>query len=359
MDGTNGTNGENGMDGEDGDPGPIALGFSYVAYDLRFVADVPLVGTLPIPFNEVAVLQEDGTTATDDADGYGTVSHGQCAPITSRRSPDRYRAFGGDAIDYTIGVEDDTLGTQAFKVDPDDKDGNVFTGYPNVVAGDYMYVLSAMSEGVTTQSRKWMLNVSARDLPAESDNTTDTRNTGLLGTATEDEAGNNEENAAVANDWADFVPPDFKTTTTDADGVEQPNTASAIMNVPRLNLLGDNADTIASATLDGVINSFGDVDVYWLGSLAPNWKLEVTVEGTSTIAATGERGDHNEVMVQLYNHTDDVEVMMMTGADPSYNHQIGGLEGGLECDDYYVKVSGDEGTYQLVWKLTNPAPPAE
>jgi hypothetical protein len=275
----------------------------------------------------------------------------------SRRSPDRYRAFGGDAITYTIGVEDDTLGTQAFMLEFGAEMDKVFTGYPNVVAGDYMYVLSAMSEGVTTQSRKWMLNVSARDLPAESGNTDDGRNTGLLGAAAE--TPENEELTAVANDWADFVPPDFKTTTTNADGDEEPNPASSIMNVPRLILLGDNADTATSATLDGVINSFGDVDVYWLGSLAPNWKLEVTVEGTSTIAATGERGDHNEVMVQLYNHTDDVEVMMMTGADPSYNHQIGGLEGGLECDDYYVKVSGDEGTYQLVWKLTNPAPPAE
>jgi hypothetical protein len=356
MDGTNGTNGENGMDGEDGDPGPIALGFSYVAYDLRFVADVPLVGTLPIPFDAAAVLQEGGEAGTNDVDGYGTVSNGQCAAVTSRRSPDRYRAFGGDAITYTIGVEDDTLGTQAFMLEFGAEMDKVFTGYPNVVAGDYMYVLSAMSEGVTTQSRKWKLNVTARDLPGESNNTADVRESSLLGAATE--ADTNDELAAVANDWADFVPPDFKTTAPNVDGVEENIAMSAIMNVPRLNLPGTQ-DTAASANLAGVINSLGDVDVYWLGSLAPNWKLEVTVEGTSTIAATGERGDHNEVMVQLYNHTDDVEVMMMTGADPSYNHQIGGLEGGLECDDYYVKVSGIEGTYQMVWKLTNPAPPAE
>ena len=76
----------------------------------------------------------------------------------------------------------------------------------------------------------------------------------------------------VARDWANFVPVDFAT----ADDI-----TATVMNVPRLALPGTVAAPVG-LSLDAAINGTGDVDMYWLGALAPNWRLELKVVGGST-----------------------------------------------------------------------------
>ena len=143
---------------------------------------------------------------------------------------------------------------------------------------------------------------------------------------------------AVANDWADHIPADFEG---DDNAVQN--------NVPQLSLVA------TTQTIEGVIGSNNDEDVYWIGELAPGWKLEVTAEGTSTVVA-GSVGDHNDVSLELIQRKSgtDAPATLVRSDDPSFNHQIGSATGGLTCYDYYLKVSGEEGEYQMAWRLTAP-----
>ena len=133
------------------------MGFAYTAYDLTGLTDddtageddIP-IGTLPIPF-EVATAQivaEDGQTIATD--NLGRVVQGQCDAVMSIDYPARYMAFGGSGITYDVGLEQEMAAVEGAgfttPVDFAAEDDMVFTGEPNVLAGDYVYVLSAMSE---------------------------------------------------------------------------------------------------------------------------------------------------------------------------------------------------------------------
>ena len=103
------------------------------------------------------------------------------------------------------------------------------------------------------------------------------------------------------------------------------------------------------------MNSSNDVDVFWLGELAPNWKLEVAAVGRSTRASNTGVGDHNEVMVDLYSYDSDGDHMRIDPddpEDPTYHFQTESLG----CGNYFIKVSavgaGGEGEYDLAWKVS-------
>ena len=115
------------------------------------------------------------------------------------------------------------------------------------------------------------------------------------------------------------------------------------MNVPRLALPGTVAAPVAGLSLDAAINGTGDVDVFWLGALSPNWRLELKVVGGSTQLELLRLGSADPVPLRV-------------AADPSYAYQIGGPQGGLSCADHYLRVSGDPGQYRLAWRLTRPQP---
>jgi hypothetical protein len=305
-----------------------------------------IVGAVP------ATTDGDVTTAT-----LGKVTQGQCAAITTAAYPQRYGAFGGSGITHDVVLE---MGADmmAMEVAGDmfavDNMTMAFSGMPNVTAGDYMYVLKATS-GMQEQSRKWVLAVSERALPGgdgDGDaNVADDREAGLHGNYT-NVTDSDGESDAVASDWAGFVPANFKADINPDTQHDPP----LIMNVPLLALPGTTAvNGAVGVTLEGVINSAVDVDVFWLGSLAPNWKLELKVVGTSTVVQTGGRGDHNEVALELLMVGSDTPVAMTMATDPTYDYEIGGLMGGLTCGEYYISVSGGEGEYTLAWRLTRPA----
>lgn len=84
-----------------------------------------------------------------------------------------------------------------------------------------------------------------------------------------------------------------------------------------------------------------DVDVYWLGSLAPNWRLELKVVGGATQLALFRLGGVDPIPLPA-------------AADPPYAYQVGGPQGGLSCADYYLRVSGNDGQYRWAWRLTRP-----
>ena len=126
-------------------------------------------------------------------------------------------------------------------------------------------------------SRAWKLAVSLKDLPGESAD--DDREDDLHGDVSID-AEIEEATDGVAGDWANFVPEDFAT----AD-----DTTATVMNIPRLALPGTVADPVG-LSLDASINGTGDVDVFWLGALSPNWRLELKVVGGATQLALFRSG---------------------------------------------------------------------
>ena len=173
--------------------------------------------------------------------------------------------------------------------------------------------------------------MSARTLPGESND--DDREDDLHGDAVVD-AEVEESSDAVAGDWADFVPDEF--TTPD-------DTTATVMNVPRLALPGTMAAP-AGLSLDAAINGAGDVDVFWLGSLSPSWRLELKIVGPPK-------------QLELYRMDREDPVPLLAAADPTYALQRGGPTGRLSCANYYLKVSGTEGHYRLSWRLTRPQKP--
>ena len=48
-------------------------------------------------------------------------------------------------------------------------------------------------------------------------------------------------------------------------------------------------------SLTAALGSNDDVDVFWLGELAPNWKLELTAAGRSVVAKERLPAVHNDV----------------------------------------------------------------
>jgi hypothetical protein len=334
-DGMDGADGADGADGMDGADGAAALFFTYAAFDRIDTTAATPTGSLQLPIGGVAyeAFDHDGDDTTPEI----MPAHiGQCAAVTSPIIPARYRAIGPDET-HSISMEDSagaSLDTQGFTVDFAAEDATmVFGGVANVAAGLHQYVLNATA-GDQSAAVKWDLRVSARALPVDA--TDDGRNDRLGGTD-----GANAETAdggAVANDWADHIPADF-----------EGNNDSDQNNVPQLSLVA------TTQTIEGVIGSNNDEDVYWIGELAPGWKLEVTAEGTSTVT-TGSVGAHNDVSLELIQRKSgtDAPATLVQSDDPSFNHQIGSATGGLTCYDYYLKVSGEEGEYQMAWRLTAP-----
>ena len=325
-------------DDEPTEPEPT-VGFAYVAYDMTGLngnelatdaaPEVVPTGTLPIPFADPVVL---GAVAASGADPAvpGTVTQGQCVAIVSPPLPVRYAALSESGIDYRIDLQGDH-DTAGHRFAVDFAAEMAFSGMPNVPAGDYSFMLEAAA-GTQRASRAWKLAVSPRDLPAESAD--DDREDDLHGDVTVD-AEIEEATDGVAGDWANFVPEDFATAH---------DTTATVMNVPRLALPGTVADPVAGLSLDAAINGTSDVDVFWLGALSPNWRLELKVVGGSTQLALLRLGSADPVPLQV-------------AADPSYAYQVGGPQGGLSCADHYLRLSGDPGQYRLAWRLTRPQPP--
>ena len=313
------------------------VGFAYVAYDLtglngnelatEAAPEVVLTGTLPIPFADPVVLGAVAASGTEAAVP-GTVTQGQCVPMVSAPYPTRYAALAGSGIDYRIDLQGDhDTSSHLFAVDF--AEDMAFSGMPNVPAGDYSYVLEAAA-GMQRASRAWKLAVGARDLPGESAD--DDREHDLHGDVAVD-AEIEEAADGIAGDWADFVPENFAT----AD-----DTSATVMNIPRLALPGTVADPVG-LSLDASINGAGDVDMFWLGALSPNWRLELKVVGGAKQLALFRLGSVDPVPFPA-------------AADSSYPYQVGGPQGGLSCADYYLRVSGNAGQYRLAWRLTRPQP---
>jgi hypothetical protein len=267
-------------------------------------------------------------------------------------TPTRYGAFGAAGISYDVVLEQGDAEVAGDMFDVDDMT-LAFSGRPNVLSGDYLYVLNAssgMADTAQEQSRKWKLEVTDRALPGATDNNTDEREAGALYGVTATETGDDDQTEADATvgDFGGRIPAGFM--------VALDNTTDAILtNVPRLRFEVDSDDAGVGLTLDAEIHSNVDVDVFWLGALAPNWMLELKVVGTSTVEGDTGIGDHNEVNLELYQMGNDTALMLGVAADPSYDVQIGGSMGGLTCANYYLKVSGGEGEYTLAWRLTHQA----
>jgi hypothetical protein len=330
---------------------------------LTFAAEDVLAGTLPIPLDVTAnVLQADGQTAGEN--DVGMVSYEQCEMVSSPDYPDRFRAFGGSGIKYEVGLEQDMamVGGEDLHVNFEAEDEMpVFTGEANVLAGDYMYVLSAMSEGVETQYRKWNFTVRKRPVPETTGD--DARAaTSLHGNETDTALAENM--IGLAGDWNDFVPAGFTAVhADDGDDTAEPPTLGVgdgptVTNVPRLQLSSDG-----NVELTAALGSNDDVDVFWLGELAPNWKLELTVAGRSVVEGP-TTGRHNDVTAELYEYnsaTKDGDTLVdWDDGEGAYRHQIGvGTDEGLTCGQYYIKVSGEDGNYELAWNLTEADTPED
>ena len=218
---------------------------------------------------------------------------------------------------------------------------------------------------MATQTRKWTLAVSKRAVPGTGD--PDARGaTTLHGGQT----AIDENAVGTAGDWNDFVPAGFPavhannvTPDPNAEGVDPEGVAdnATVMNVPRLQLAAGVDDDMKLAA---ALGSNDDVDVFWLGELAPNWKLELTVAGRSVVESMTV-GRHNDVTAELYKYNslmkDGDTFVAWDDGDGAYRHQIGvgtGPDTGLTCGQYYIKVSGEDGNYELAWKLTEADTPA-
>ena len=323
---------DDGTPGEPRPPGAILLGFAYVAYDLTGLRGTEVAtaaapelippGTLPIPFADPVVLGAKAANGNHPAIP-GAVTQGQCVAVESATYPARYAALGGSGITYGIGLQGEHA-TEGHLFTVYFSNEMAFTGMANVVAGHYSYVLEA-THGMQRQSRAWKLAVTARELPVDSAD--DDREDDLHGdTVVDDE--HEESVDGIAGDWADSVPEDFATTD---------DTTATVMNIPRLALPGASAAP-AGLSLDATIDGANDVDVFWLGSLAPNWKLELKVVGDSKKLELYAMGKSDPVLSTAETHT----------------HQLGGLQGGLSCANHYLRVSGKPGQYRLGWRLTKP-----
>ena len=128
-----------------------------------------------------------------------------------------------------------------------------FSGRPNVLAGDYLYVLNAssgMGDTAQQQSRKWKLEVTDRALPGAADNATDQREAeALYGAAGTVEDQQTEADATVG-DFGGRVPAGFMVALDSAEPL--------VRNVPRLRLgVLDSATPPqpVGLTLDGEIHS--------------------------------------------------------------------------------------------------------
>ena len=276
--------------------------------------------------------------------------------MTSAVVPTRYGAFGGAGIEYDVTLEQGGADVAGDMFDVNDMTLE-FSGHPNVLSGDYLYVLKAssgMGDAAQEQSRKWKLTVTDRTLGGIDTNTGDQReNTALYGEAATvaDAALDPDEDDATIGDFGGRVPDDFE--------VALDNIADALVtNVPRLRVGVVDTETPPMPVglwLNGEIHSNVDVDAFWLGALSPNWMLELKVIGTGTVEGDTGIGDHNEVTLELYQMGSDMPVELMEADDPSYDYQVGGSMGGLTCGDYYLLVSGEEGLYTLAWKVSHQA----
>ena len=364
--GSPGEDGDDGAQGPPGEPGPIALGFTYVAYDLNGLSEdlsevtadetYPL-GTYPIPFKDAAAKARGTATIAEakPADNpptaavEGVVQVEQCDMVTSVTYPTRYKAFGGSGIGYEIKLmKGDEEYNDEFAINFEDKG---FTGHANVMADDYMYVLEA-SSGDLTDTREWKLLVNQRSHPnaLASPTVVDARDGDTfidgLPAATPADFNPETRDTVIGSDWANFVPDDFAPglTTDDDNPIIQ-------MNIPRMRV-----DVDAGFVVRSTMNSSNDVDVFWLGALAPNWMLEVAAIGRSTRVIMGGVGDHNEVMVELYRYDadgDHMKIDLDDPVDPTYHNQTKSLD----CGDYFIQVSGvgagGEGEYDLAWKVSD------
>ena len=135
-------------DGQTRPPG-LAPGFAYVAYDLtglnggtlatEAVPEVIPQGTLPIPFADPGGGGCPGASGNEPAVA-GTVTLGQCDPIGSPAYPTRYAALAGVGIAYRIDLQGDNA-TAGHRFAVDFAAEMAFSGMPNVLSGDYSYVL--------------------------------------------------------------------------------------------------------------------------------------------------------------------------------------------------------------------------
>ena len=256
-----------------------------------------------------------------------------------------YMAFGGDSPTYDVTMtmegEDDMVMDVAhqFMITMNDMDIAELSGQPNTAAGIHNWILNARdSTSDQHVSRSWMLQVVQETYTAPND------------PHTLNEAEPMPTDATM--EWADFI-------SSNHDGGfnlgENAIGGSGVV----LNLKNDfdasndpptpGAGTVEGGKIDPAVDDVADVDVFWVGPLTPNSVLSVKVAGT--YEAANSPGIFNPVTVTLHSFVSGGE---KSPAEMAGESKMEGYDEykEVDCGNYYLEVSGEEGTYELSWTFT-------
>ena len=315
------------------------MGFSYAVQDLVDESVDPNHRSLDLPFG-------------DDADTTEPATRGQmqCMAVDSDTTADAagaqnvdlypYMAFGGDSPTYDVTMtmegEDDTVMDVAHQfVITMNKGIAELSGQPNTAAGIHNWILNAR-DSTSDQHvyRSWMLRVVQEPYVG-----------GDLTTVTAEDP-NLEDDIVV--DWADFISAEFDGDRTLVDTDVRGGTAASL-DLSDL-LQGETPGSgMITGTINAAVGDFPDVDVFWVGSLTPDSVLNVMVDGK--FESPNAPGEYNDVSVALYSHVpgamkSDAEIPGTSEMEDHDEYK------GVDCNFYYLEVSGDEGKYELSWTFT-------
>ena len=310
------------------------MGFSYAVQNLPDETATPNHRSLDLPFgDDTADPEMRGQMQCVAVDGNGETEGMPNVDLYP------YMAFGGDSPTYdvtmTIAGEDDAVTDVAhqFMITMNDMGIAELSGQPNTAAGIHNWILNARdSTSDQHVSRSWMLQV-VQELYT-------TTNQGITTTTT---AEDSDPDADPVVDWADFISSQF-------DGDGEPAAGDVRGGTPVvLNLAGMSGSDMISGTIHEAVDDIADADVFWVGALTPDSVLKVMIEGT--FESPNAPGVYNDVSVTLHS--------FVSGATKSVAETAGmsEMEGydeykGLDCNLYYLEVSGGEGGYDLSWMFT-------
>jgi hypothetical protein len=314
------------------------MGFSYAVQDLVDDTDNPNHRSLDLPFGDDVDTTEPATRGQMQCmavDGDTTMTGAQNVDLYP------YMAFGGDSPTYDVTMtmegEDDTVMDVAhqFMITMNDKDIAELSGQPNTAAGIHNWILNARDSASDQHKvRSWKLRVVQE--PYDGDNiTTVTAEDPII-----------DDTTVV--DWADFVSAEFDGDGTLGDDDVRGGTAASLNLSDSL-----QGETPGSGMVPGTINEavdeVSDVDVFWVGSLTPDSVLNVMVDGK--FESPNAPGVYNDVSVALYSH---VPGATRSDAETPGTSEMEGYDEykGVDCNFYYLEVSGDEGSYELSWTFT-------
>ena len=327
------------------------MGFSYAVQNLaeeNRATEAPKHRSLDLPFGD------NGVANDEEMRGQMQCMAVDSSVMAGAQNVDLYpyMAFGGDSPTYDVTMtmegEDDMVMDVAhqFRITMNDMDIAELSGQPNTAAGSHNWIINARdSTSDQHVSRSWMLQVVQQTYSDRDGRNSD------IGTSVTVEDPDPDTDPLTVIDWADFISSQFN----GEGALVQEDVRGGIPASLNLatGLDPDDPMSAGAGMISGKINEdvgdIADADVFWVGALTPDSVLNVKVEGT--FESPNAPGVYNDVSVALHSfvsgETKSVAETAGMSATEGYDEYKG-----IDCNLYYLEVSGGEGGYDLSWTFT-------